>query len=58
MIRRLLQVLGLIKPSKTSLKKQNPYILIWYRKGWSENKVKKNNSKYWEWEMIHSGFKP
>lgn len=58
MIRRLLEILNLIKPLKTSSKKQNPYTLLWYRKGWSENKVKKNNSKYWEWEMIHNGFKP
>ena len=30
--------------------KKNPYELVWYRQGWSEQKTAKNNSKFWEWE--------
>ena len=61
MIRRLLELLHLIKPQKTRLQQTdvsgnasrnpNPYHLIWYKQGWSEKRVRKNNSAYWEWEM-------
>jgi len=37
--------------------KPNPYQLVWYKQGWSENRVRKNNSKYWEWEIVHNGFR-
>ncbi len=67
MIRRLLELLHLIKPQKPRLpqtnvsgsasRKPNPYQLVWYKQGWSENRVRKNNSKYWEWEIVHNGFK-
>ena len=67
MYRRLLELLHLIKPQKPRLqqtdvsgsafRKANPYQLIWYKQGWSTNRVKKNNSKYWEWEIVHNGFK-
>lgn len=40
------------------MKKENPYKLIWYQVGWSKLKIEKNNTKYWEWEMIHNGFIP
>ena len=42
---------------KSKQRKPNPYQLIWYKQGWSTNRVKKNNSKYWEWEIVHNGFK-
>lgn len=35
--------------------KTNPYQIIWYRKGWSERKIQKNNAKYWEWEIENNG---
>jgi hypothetical protein len=35
----------------------NPYQLIWYKQRWSEKRIRKNNSKYWEWEIVHNGFK-
>ena len=67
MYRRILELLKLIKPQKTHLqqtdvigsasRKPNPYQLVWYRQGWSKNTVRKNNSKYWEWEIVHNGFK-
>ena len=65
MIRRLLELLNLIKPQKPSFcqtpvsgsASRNPYQLVWYKRGWSTNKVKKNNSKYWKWEIAHNGFK-
>ena len=43
--------------SGSASRKSNPYQLIWYKQGWSENRVRKNNSKYWEWEIVHNGFK-
>jgi hypothetical protein len=33
---------------------KNPYTLIWYRQGWSEHRIKKNNAKYWKWEVKHN----
>lgn len=39
-------------------KKTNPYQLVWYRADWSDAKVKKNNTKYWEWEMKYNNFVP
>ena len=36
-------------------KKPNPYELIWYRRGWSNTRIVKNNAKYWEFEMEHNG---
>ncbi len=64
---RLLELLHLIKPlqprlqqtdvSGSASRKSNPYQLVWYKQGWSENRVKKNNSKYWEWEIVHNGFR-
>lgn len=36
---------------------KNPYTLVWYRAGWSKAKTQKNNLKYWEWEILHNGFK-
>lgn len=38
-----------------SKKLDNPYKLIWYRQGWSENKIAKNNLKYWEFEVKYNG---
>ena len=67
MIRRLLELLHLTKTRQPRLqqtdvsgsasRKSNPYQLIWYKQGWSEDRVRKNNSKYWEWEIVHNGFK-
>lgn len=37
--------------------KPNPYSLVWYRSDWSESKTAKNNARYWEWEIVHNGFK-
>ena len=34
------------KVSGSASRKPNPYQLIWYKQGWSENRVRKNNSKY------------
>lgn len=36
---------------------RNPYQLVWYRSDWSESKTEKNNAKYWEWEIMHNGFR-
>lgn len=67
MIRRLLEALHLIKPQKPRLQKTdvsgsasrniNPYKLYYWRSGWSESKTRKNNTKYWEWEIKYNGFK-
>jgi hypothetical protein len=67
MIRRLLEAIKLIKPPKPHLPqanvsgsafaKVNPYTLVWYRADWSKTKTEKNNAKYWEWEIMHNGFK-
>jgi hypothetical protein len=37
---------------------KNPYQLIWYKQGWSEQRIKKNNTKYWEWEIKYNNFVP
>ena len=39
-------------------RKPNPYMLLWYKQGWSENKIARNNQKYWQWEIDHNGFRP
>lgn len=68
MIRRLLVALRLIKPHQPRLqqtdvvgsateRKPNPYSLVWYRRGWSESRIAKNNARYWQWEIDHNGFK-
>jgi hypothetical protein len=44
--------------SASSEKKQNPYMLLWYKQGWSEKRIAINNSKYWQWEIEHNGFRP
>ena len=43
--------------SGSASRKPNPYQLVWYKQGWSENRVRKNNSKYWEWEIVHNGLR-
>ncbi len=40
------------------VKEKNPYELVWYREGWPEKKIKKNNTKYWEWEIKYNNFIP
>lgn len=37
---------------------KNPYTLIWWKSGWSLSKIKKNNTKFWQWEIKNNGFKP
>jgi len=44
--------------SASSEKKQNPYMLLWYKQGWSEKRIAMNNTKYWQWEIDHNGFDP
>lgn len=39
-------------------KKKNPYELVYWNADWSESKTRRNNKKYWEWEMKYNGFKP
>lgn len=41
--------------SASSEKKPNPYEWIWYRQGWSDTKIAKNNAKYWEFEIKNNG---
>lgn len=36
----------------------NPYTLVYYKDGWSANRIAKNNAKYWQWEIKHNSFKP
>jgi hypothetical protein len=36
----------------------NPYKLIWYKKGWSEKRIAKNNAKFWLWEIKNNNFQP
>lgn len=43
---------------KEKERKTNPYQLIWYKQGWSQTKVRKNNDKYWKFEIEHNGFRP
>lgn len=31
----------------------NPYQLIWYKQGWSDKRIAKNNDKFWDWEAKH-----
>ena len=66
-LQKLLELLRLVKSSKSYLtqvnvngsvsRNPNPYMLIWYRSDWSMTKIKKNNTNYWEWEIVHNGFK-
>jgi len=44
--------------SATTERKPNPYMLLWYKQGWSEKRIAINNSKYWKWEIDHNGFRP
>lgn len=39
------------------MEKKNPYVLVAYRSDWSEAKTRKNNTKFWEWEIKYNGFK-
>lgn len=39
-------------------KKRNPYMLLWYKQGWSEKQIAMNNDKYWAWEIENNGFNP
>ena len=48
----------LFKTRVTSEKKKNPYMLLWYQKGWSKKRIAKNNYKYWQWEIENNGFRP
>ena len=65
MLRRLFEKLKLIKPRQPHLPQtnvsgsasRNPYQLVWYRSDWSKSKTEKNNAKYWEWEIMHNGFR-
>jgi hypothetical protein len=67
MIRRLLELLHLIKPKKPRLqqtdvsgsasRKPNPYQLVYWRSDWSESKTRRNNTKYWEFEIEHNGLR-
>ncbi len=52
MLRKILESLNLVKtiPPKPT----NPYSLLWYRQGWSESKIKKNNTKFWKWEALNN----
>lgn len=43
--------------SASTDKKPNPYVLIWYRQGWSKTRIEKNNAKYWEFEIEHNGLR-
>ena len=43
------------KPKETP---KNPYNLVWYDSKMSKNQIKKNNTKYWEWEIKYNNFKP
>ena len=45
------------KKKKPTILTKNSHELIWYNKGWSENKTKKNNSNYWEWESKNGNLK-
>lgn len=40
-----------------SFHKKNPYTLVFYRSDWSEGKTRRNNTKYWEWEIKHNGLR-
>lgn len=35
----------------------NPYTLVCYRRGWSKNRIAKNNDRYWQWEIEHNRLK-
>ena len=65
MIRRLFEKLRLIKPRQPHLpqtnvkesasRNPNPYKLVYWRPDWSESKTKRNNTKYWQFEIKHNG---
>lgn len=41
-------------PFSKTVTKPNPYQLVWYKQGWSNVKTKKNNAKYWLFEIEHN----
>jgi hypothetical protein len=45
------------KKKKPTILTKNPYELIWYNQAWSDNRTKKNNSNYWEWEAKNGNLK-
>ena len=67
MIRRLFEKLKPIKPRQPHLpqtnvsgsasRKLNPYQLVYWRSDWSESKTRRNNTKYWEFEIQHNGLR-
>jgi hypothetical protein len=67
MYRRLLELLKLVKPRQTHLpqtnvsgsasRKPNPYQLVYWRSDWTESKTRRNNTKYWEFEIEHNGLR-
>jgi hypothetical protein len=56
-IMRFIDMTGIDYPELPK-RPENPYELIWYRQGWSDKRVAKNNTKYWEWEMKYNNFQP
>ena len=67
MYRRLLELLKLVKPRQPHLpqtnvsgsasRKPNPYQLVYWRSDWSESKTRRNNTKYWKFEIEHNGLR-
>ena len=67
MYKRLLELLKLVKPRQTHLpqtnvsgsasRKPNPYQLVYWRSDWTESKTRRNNTKYWEFEIEHNGLR-
>lgn len=45
-------------PIEPPSKSKNPYELIYYKQEWSAKRTRKNNDKFWEWEILNNGFKP
>jgi hypothetical protein len=43
--------------SGSASRKPNPYQLVYWRSDWSESKTRRNNAKYWEFEIEHNGLR-
>ena len=43
--------------SGSASRKPNPYQLVYWRSDWSESKTRRNNTKYWEFEIEHNGLR-
>ena len=54
---KLILKFNMPEEADSASRKPNPYQLTWYKQGWSKTRTKKNNAKYWQFEIEHNGLR-